>query len=249
MIPLAKLIPIIEMDEDQEEPRREIIVHANEQITLGRNKTTGIDVLLISKSAVLVEWKDDGVVVAPLKSTHSVRVGSDSLTKETKLEHGSVLSLHNSRFAYKVEYVVTDKEEDMNENIQCPVCLDVLVDAVILNPCGHTFCRSCRDADRNTDVCPTCRTKVQSDTPNRFANNVIWDMVQHGSLSVEETRSYLQKTGRQISELTHGRREEKEKAAEKRKRRKIRMQALNVNKGKRTPVTTAPTSQEIVQID
>uniref|UniRef100_A0A7I4YBG2 RING-type domain-containing protein n=1 Tax=Haemonchus contortus TaxID=6289 RepID=A0A7I4YBG2_HAECO len=45
----------------------------------------------------------------------------------------------------------------MDPSIRCSICLDVLVEAIVLR-CGHSFCELCLDEAVNVDDrCPECR--------------------------------------------------------------------------------------------
>ncbi|XP_078272165.1 LOW QUALITY PROTEIN: zinc-binding protein A33-like [Rhinoraja longicauda] len=63
------------------------------------------------------------------------------------------------------------------EELQCPICLELFADPVILG-CGHNFCRDCvRQFWRRRDpapCCPECREPVEPDTwrPNRAARRL-----------------------------------------------------------------------------
>ena len=71
--------------------------------------------------------------------------------------------------------------EDTNvQSIQCPICLDVCIDAVIENACGHTFCEKCIDQlfknSRNGIIkCPHTRQPIKKEQvgPNRALRDLI----------------------------------------------------------------------------
>ncbi|KAJ3098595.1 hypothetical protein HDU97_003904 [Phlyctochytrium planicorne] len=52
--------------------------------------------------------------------------------------------------------------DEMLEDLQCAICVDVMVCPMSINPCGHTFCGPCIDdwfrAGKRT--CPNCRQRV-----------------------------------------------------------------------------------------
>ncbi|XP_057694144.1 E3 ubiquitin-protein ligase TRIM39-like [Corythoichthys intestinalis] len=54
----------------------------------------------------------------------------------------------------------------VDQDLQCPTCLDIFKDPVIL-PCSHSFCRACLQQwwDREDRSCPVCRTKFASMNP------------------------------------------------------------------------------------
>ncbi|XP_057705198.1 E3 ubiquitin-protein ligase TRIM39-like [Corythoichthys intestinalis] len=53
--------------------------------------------------------------------------------------------------------------ESLEVHLQCPTCLDVFKDPVIL-PCSHSFCRACLQQwkDKGERSCPLCRTEFRS---------------------------------------------------------------------------------------
>jgi hypothetical protein len=67
------------------------------------------------------------------------------------------------------------------EELLCPVCMDILVHTVALNPCGHLFCSSCRQPPRS--LCPTCRTPAFGAMPLKSIDGVILHMVKGGKCS------------------------------------------------------------------
>jgi hypothetical protein len=64
------------------------------------------------------------------------------------------------------------------EELLCPVCMDILVQTVALNPCGHLFCSSCRHGP--VSLCPTCRTPAFGAMPLKSIDGVILHMVKGG---------------------------------------------------------------------
>lgn len=64
------------------------------------------------------------------------------------------------------------------EELLCPVCMDILVQTVALNPCGHLFCSSCRQGP--VSFCPTCRTPAFGAMPLKSIDSIILHMVKGG---------------------------------------------------------------------
>jgi len=88
-----------------------------------------------------------------------------------------------------------DKQQDedftskISDDINCSICLDILVSPRTLVPCGHTFCRSCCSSDsiQNNEMhrqilsftkCPHCRQPVKEMVPSRQLESLIDTLVQ-----------------------------------------------------------------------
>ena len=65
---------------------------------------------------------------------------------------------------------------EVAEELLCAFCLEILVCATTLVPCGHSFCRSCLV---NVKECPTCRGAVQTTVHCRTVDNIISSIVAH----------------------------------------------------------------------
>ncbi|XP_057705195.1 E3 ubiquitin-protein ligase TRIM35-like [Corythoichthys intestinalis] len=62
--------------------------------------------------------------------------------------------------------------ERLEDHLQCPTCLEVFKDPVMLLPCSHNFCRACLQQwkDKGGHLCPLCRTEFSSmDPPSNLA--------------------------------------------------------------------------------
>lgn len=76
----------------------------------------------------------------------------------------------------------------ISDDINCPICLDILVSPRTLVPCGHTFCRGCCSSEtvqngmhRQTlsfTKCPHCREPVKETVPSRQLESLINTLVQ-----------------------------------------------------------------------
>jgi hypothetical protein len=65
-----------------------------------------------------------------------------------------------------------------HEEFTCPCCLEIIVHATTLVPCGHTFCRACW-VDGPT--CHTCRAPCQGTVACRALDNAIESLVRQGA--------------------------------------------------------------------
>ncbi|CAD8085955.1 unnamed protein product [Paramecium sonneborni] len=64
--------------------------------------------------------------------------------------------------------------EDMQEDIHCPICDDLIFQCVSLMPCLHNFCGACfSDWMAKQKTCPSCRKDVQQVNKNPMVNNVV----------------------------------------------------------------------------
>ena len=62
-------------------------------------------------------------------------------------------------------------EDDIIEELSCPICYEALHVPQVLDPCKHIFCDPClrrmADAPRSEAAgCPMCRTEIKSCTTN-----------------------------------------------------------------------------------
>ncbi|KAJ3045169.1 hypothetical protein HK097_001264 [Rhizophlyctis rosea] len=63
---------------------------------------------------------------------------------------------------------------DMESNVSCGICHDVLYKAVSVVPCLHTFCGGCySDWLRRSNQCPQCRVRATSASRNHIVNNLV----------------------------------------------------------------------------
>ncbi|XP_057703574.1 uncharacterized protein LOC130922680 [Corythoichthys intestinalis] len=84
--------------------------------------------------------------------------------------------------------------ESMEDHLQCPTCLGVFRDPVML-PCSHNFCRAClqewKDAGKRS--CPVCRTEFQSiGTPLNLALKNLCENFPRASIKSEDICSMHQ---------------------------------------------------------
>lgn len=67
---------------------------------------------------------------------------------------------------------ITNKEEEKEKILECPVCSEEVKLAVITVDCNHTLCRKCLDKSLAIkDECPLCRKPMNSITP--YSKNLI----------------------------------------------------------------------------
>ncbi|XP_061144328.1 E3 ubiquitin-protein ligase TRIM41-like [Syngnathus typhle] len=85
----------------------------------------------------------------------------------------------------------------VEEDLQCPSCLDIFKDPVIL-PCSHSICRTCVEKwweDKDSRPCPVCRTECRSmELPSNLAlRNMCQAFSQISTKSEDICRSHKEK--------------------------------------------------------
>ncbi|XP_061562983.1 E3 ubiquitin-protein ligase rnf8 isoform X3 [Cololabis saira] len=89
------------------------------------------------------------------------------------------------------EEVVTQVTEVLENELQCIICSELFIEAVILN-CAHSFCCYCIKLWRKKkDECPICRQAIQSQTRCLALDNCIDSMVENLSLDMKTRRQAL----------------------------------------------------------
>ncbi|XP_057687951.1 E3 ubiquitin-protein ligase TRIM35-like isoform X2 [Corythoichthys intestinalis] len=79
--------------------------------------------------------------------------------------------------------------EHLEDHLQCPICLDVFKDPVML-PCSHNFCRSCLQQwkDKGERSCSFCRAEFISsmDPPSNLALKNLCENLSRASVKSED---------------------------------------------------------------
>ncbi|XP_062415500.1 E3 ubiquitin-protein ligase rnf8 isoform X3 [Pungitius pungitius] len=91
----------------------------------------------------------------------------------------------------QTEEVVTQVTEVLENELQCIICSELFIEAVILS-CAHSFCSHCiKQWRRKKDECPICRRAIQSQTRCLALDNCIDSMVKNLSLDMKSRRQTL----------------------------------------------------------
>nr|XP_057941982.1 E3 ubiquitin-protein ligase rnf8 isoform X1 [Doryrhamphus excisus] len=89
------------------------------------------------------------------------------------------------------EEVVTQVTEVLENELQCIICSELFVEAVILN-CAHSFCCYCiKQWCKKKKECPICRRAIKSQTRCLALDNCINSMVENLSLDMKARRKML----------------------------------------------------------
>ncbi|XP_060947468.1 E3 ubiquitin-protein ligase rnf8 isoform X2 [Limanda limanda] len=86
---------------------------------------------------------------------------------------------------------VTQVTEVLENELQCIICSELFIEAVILN-CAHSFCCHCiKQWRQKKDECPMCRRAIQSQTRCLALDNCVDGMVENLSLDMRARRQAL----------------------------------------------------------
>ncbi|KAK7065446.1 E3 ubiquitin-protein ligase rnf8 [Halocaridina rubra] len=73
--------------------------------------------------------------------------------------------------------VIENVSDVLEKEFQCPICSELFITAVMLG-CSHTYCKYCIDQWKKTKKeCPTCRSKITSETRSLVVDNFIEKIV------------------------------------------------------------------------
>jgi len=199
---VAKLIPLLDVEFNDIRPT--LRVFPNQPIVMGRNTITMIELAEVSRELLRIEWKNEALHATPLKEVHDILINNEVLKEVTIVNHGEVLSLLGNQLSYQVRYTtVSTKASELSssakrkltDHVACPICIEVLVQATILVPCGHRFCKDCCPKVE----CASCRTKIQSYIPDRGMDALLSDLVKEQCLDTDDSNMYMQRTEKEVS--------------------------------------------------
>lgn len=94
--------------------------------------------------------KNINVFETPLKDTYIEIFEQFKIESKIDIHVQDIRKLIGKRNAMKIILKIKNEEK------LCPVCCESEV-ACFIDPCGHTFCRTCL----NMDKCPICRTNIK----------------------------------------------------------------------------------------
>ncbi|OUM70058.1 hypothetical protein PIROE2DRAFT_68468 [Piromyces sp. E2] len=97
------------------------------------------------------------------KKEKFIEEDSSSRDKENKTNDNKAKNNDIEKYLEKeTTHSVSESLEVLNntvEMLKCGICLDILLDPKIVEPCGHSFCNHCLRL-LQTRVCPLCRTRI-----------------------------------------------------------------------------------------
>ncbi|XP_050535029.1 E3 ubiquitin-protein ligase RNF8-like [Daktulosphaira vitifoliae] len=119
------------------------------------------------------------------------KLANDELTKKN-LDYQNTLKAQQDQIS-KIEETFKEKVYSVLESeFQCPICNELMVKACTIN-CSHTFCEVCLNTWlRGNNVCPLCRTSVETKTLCLALDNFINNICDHLGNAIKEHREKVQ---------------------------------------------------------
>jgi hypothetical protein len=166
----------------------------NLPLVLGRNQTTGIALTSISRKAATITYSDGNVWITQQRPENLLHENTIR-----RLAKGDVVCLQKEpdAYAYRVHLHETPNStttttttpcpttpttsslstcalQEASEEVMCAVCMEIIVEATAVVPCGHTYCGACL---HSLSECPNCRLAVTQTIPLKGMDNLIHKLV------------------------------------------------------------------------
>ncbi|XP_060591695.1 E3 ubiquitin-protein ligase CHFR-like [Ruditapes philippinarum] len=123
---------------------------------------------------------------AKTEETSNVKVAETEESKSNKAKDIESKERGSSKEEKKSSEVASDvtkatsskpcieEKDDIEENLQCMICQEIMHDCISLQPCLHSFCAGCySDWMSRSQECPSCRKNVERINKNHIVNNLI----------------------------------------------------------------------------
>lgn len=112
----------------------------------------------------------------------------------------------------KHQEIITSARKHIMDEVTCTVCMEIIVKAHTVNPCGHIFCQGCIQkilpqvtigSGCMTKSCPNCRKSIKSLSPLKSMDNLIWNMILRGDIFEEEEdlKEFMRRSGKRWGDL------------------------------------------------
>jgi hypothetical protein len=95
----------------------------------------------------------------------------------------------------KHQAIISSARKHIIDEVTCTICMEIIVKAHTVNPCGHIFCKQCIQkivpqvmigGSIMTKSCPNCRKPMKSLSHLKSMDNMIWNMILRGDIFEEE---------------------------------------------------------------
>ena len=122
------------------------------------------------------------------KKDKKIEEDNSSRDKENKTNDNKAKNNDLEKYLEKeTTHTVSESMDVLNNTIEmlkCGICLDILLDPKIVEPCGHSFCNHCLRL-LQTRVCPLCRTRIH-DYHSSVLLNELSELIAKFSLDKEQ---------------------------------------------------------------
>lgn len=142
-------------------------------------------------------------------NTDSQRNSQDYLTDDNGICTSSSQAKNSTDSKHQA--IITSACQHIVDTVTCTVCMEILVKAHAVNPCGHIFCKACvqqilpQQSGQGfvSKPCPNCRKSMKSITHLKSMDNLIWNMILRGDLFEEEDdlKEFMKRSGKKWSDL------------------------------------------------
>lgn len=199
------------------------VIDSGVPICLGRNLTTQIKSKGMSRKLCDIEVTCAGEMFLMMRKNpdeHFLQINGMKVFElpgvRIPILKGSIVSL-DKMYRYEVDLdksntetglnnVVSNNidggsESILNQELICSICLEIIVESTVINPCGHVYCFSCIEHYRRRyDDCPNCRCSIQSLIRVQYTDNIIYDLIKKGEFNEDDTMHYLKRNGKNLSQ-------------------------------------------------
>lgn len=108
--------------------------------------------------------------------------------------------------------VISSARRNIIDEVTCTICMEIVVKAHSVNPCGHIFCKGCIQkiqpqvtigGNYMTKSCPNCRKSMKSLSHLKSMDNLIWNMILRGDIFEEEddVKEFMRRSGKKWGDL------------------------------------------------
>ena len=98
----------------------------------------------------------------------------------------------------ELDVLERESKKTMREETRCPVCMEIITKATILNPCGHIFCAYCIAWFKKQE-CAICRSKITNITRTKTVDALVWGMILRGDFQYEEALQYVKRSDKKVT--------------------------------------------------
>lgn len=152
-------------------------------------------------------------------SPHNSSQDTQESCMKEELESVSLKRKHESNDSTATDKIQVTSRNHIIDELTCTICMEIIVQCHVANPCGHVFCKTCIDRIPSVQKkryksksCPSCRKEIASLSWMRCIDNIIWNMVLSGEIfgeglhGEEDLHQFMSRSGRNINDLTEDQR-------------------------------------------